>query len=173
MQLEPCISISSLIHFSMGVPGIESAICGIFQDLGYKTLNPCCVLKIYHNHCGVKMQGLKASSVNLRLACSPRPTHGLFWGRTQEAPNNGVKYCVNNKGLGIEIDAWVHQRCIANPTMGGKVHKLDKERIFIRVRNFCNSCFVRNKAKSWPDTEFPSESGVSRCQKVLHVERDD
>lgn len=65
-----------MMQFSLRHPGLENVICWIFEALGYKTLNPCHVLRIYHNHCGARLQ--KASRVNQVHSCYPKPTDQLL-----------------------------------------------------------------------------------------------
>ena len=57
--------------------GIEQLICWIFKQLGYKVTNPCEVLKVYHLHCGVRIQ--RGFNINVYKAYNLAwPTSDLY-----------------------------------------------------------------------------------------------
>ena len=62
------------MNYSTKHEGIENVICWSFKELGYRVLNPCEILKIYHLHCGIRYHGYR---VNFN-SFAPRPTNNLI-----------------------------------------------------------------------------------------------
>ena len=78
-DLNPLIScFCRRIHYSPTTLGIENVIAGTFKNSGYRVLNPCLLLKIYHLHCaGVHVVRGGRINKNKKYSYTPRPVNKL------------------------------------------------------------------------------------------------
>jgi hypothetical protein len=61
-------SLVSNARFSMGIPGCDGKLCYLFQQMGYRTINPCEDIHAYHKHLTGGYPGHRTYTENQRLS---------------------------------------------------------------------------------------------------------